>query len=97
MACGSMLRTESSIASTFSTASPDNHYELDLAVPAERAVALQLCQMDQCSVFNLMKNIKLDNVTVESAKKASWPDRYQRTFVPFTALNCPDRFVSHLV
>lgn len=79
MACSSVLRTESSIASSFDRASPDDHYVLDLTVPAERAVALQLSQIDQESSHNLMKNIKLDNVSIESVKKACWPDRYIST------------------
>ncbi|GMH36573.1 hypothetical protein BSKO_04441 [Bryopsis sp. KO-2023] len=63
------------IASNFDISSPDNHYVLNLSVPAERAVALQLCQMDQRSSSNLMRNIKHGDTSVESAKKAGWPDR----------------------
>lgn len=58
----------------FNPACPNGQYSLNLATPAERSVALQLCQLDQQSAFNLMKNIKLNGTAVTSATEANWPD-----------------------
>ena len=67
--------TEGGGSATFNPAAPDNHYILNLGIPTERAVALQLCQLDIQSEVNLLKNIKVDGSSVHSCKAAGWPER----------------------
>lgn len=47
-------------ASDFNPASPDGSYTLDLSVAAERAVAVQLVELDRANATDLMKSITLD-------------------------------------
>eukprot|EP00210_Caulerpa_lentillifera_P002677 g2557.t1 len=58
----------------FNPACPNGQYNLKLSDAAERSVALQLCQLDQQSAFNLMKNIKLNGTAITSVANAGWPD-----------------------
>lgn len=63
----------------FNPASPDGHYSLTLGAAAERAVAVQLAELDQASPADLMKNITLDGRVSSGCEcvachTAVWPD-----------------------
>ncbi|GLI68625.1 hypothetical protein VaNZ11_013103, partial [Volvox africanus] len=61
-------------AAAFNPLSPDGAYELNLDIATDRAVALQLCQMDASAAGDLMKNIKLADRNISSCKAMHWPD-----------------------
>jgi hypothetical protein len=47
-------------AADFNPASPDGSYSLDLAVAADRVVAVQLVELDRASAKELLRGITLD-------------------------------------
>ncbi|GLC61910.1 hypothetical protein PLESTB_001818300, partial [Pleodorina starrii] len=61
-------------AASFNPLSPDGSYELNLETPTDRAVALQLCQMDAAAAADLLKNIRLGDKNIASCKSMHWPD-----------------------
>ncbi|CAD7702924.1 unnamed protein product, partial [Ostreobium quekettii] len=62
-------------AAQFNPACPDGSYELDLSDQTERAVAVQLCQLDNAADDDFMRNVKLDKQSISSIKALDWPDR----------------------
>lgn len=51
---------ELGVGRSFNPAAPDGPYELDLAVAAERAVAVALAEMDVAAATDLMRRITVD-------------------------------------
>jgi hypothetical protein len=62
-------------AAEFNPACPDGSYQLDLAAPADRAVAHQLAALDVQSGQDLMRDVTLDGRHVSSCRKSGWPER----------------------
>ena len=55
-----------SSAADFNPLAPDGSYTLNLAEHVDRAVAMQLCSIDEASDNDFMKNIKHDGRNSES-------------------------------
>lgn len=62
-------------SSEFNPLAPDGTYTLDLSQAPDRAAAAQLAAIDASSASDLMKNIRLNDRSVSSAKAAGWPAR----------------------
>lgn len=56
-------------AADFNPLAPDGSYSLNLAEQVDRAVAMQLCGIDEASTKDFMKNIKHDG------KNSGWRGR----------------------
>ena len=62
---------------TFNPAHPEGSHTLRLAVPAERSIAVLMCNLDQASTFDLIRNIRLDGKALGgTVKKLRWPTRW---------------------
>ena len=69
------VRTRDSICKETQIHLPSGHYTLNLADPAERSIALQLCQLNRQPVNHLMKNTKLNGAVIPPAKYKNWPEK----------------------
>lgn len=58
--CAAAVHEAGGSAADFNPASPDGNYKLNLGVAAERAVAVQLVELDRTNATDLMKNIAVD-------------------------------------
>ena len=66
-----------SVVLTFNPAHPEGSHTLRLAVPAERSIAVLMCNLDQASTFDLIRNIRLDGKALGgTVKKLRWPTRW---------------------
>lgn len=59
-AAAAAVRDRAGAAAEFNPASPDGSYSLDLAVAADRVVAVQLVDLDRASEKELLRGITLD-------------------------------------
>ena len=66
-----------SVVLTFNPAHPEGSHTLRMAVPAERSIAVLMCNLDQASNFDLIRNIRLDGKALGgTVKKLRWPTRW---------------------
>ncbi|KAK9817199.1 hypothetical protein WJX72_010972 [[Myrmecia] bisecta] len=66
----------SSAVANFNPAHPEGSYTLDMGMPAERAIAVMLCNLDATSPGDLLKNIRVNGKPVSGgAKKLGWPEK----------------------
>ena len=71
-----MGRVARTAVSSFNPAYPEGVHSLDLAKPAERVLAAQLCRLDQSSPTDLAKGIALSGKPAGgSIKRLKWPAR----------------------
>lgn len=62
---------------TFNPAHPEGSHTLRLAVPAERSIAVLMCNLDQASTLDLIRNIRLDGKALNgTVKKLRWPTKW---------------------
>ena len=59
-AAAAAVHDQGGSAAEFNPASPDGSYSLDLAVAADRVVAVQLVELDRASEKELLRGITLD-------------------------------------